>query len=930
MAQFDLEKAAAVLAKGNTGVIDALGLGFGVPNCILNMTKSALSILPSQVLANMSNILKEGRDSANQVTSDIVKNLFLDSGIVEFDTDTGKLKLISSSSKFGLDKNEQKLIKGLESINEALAFGSTLWANMESIQDQIDEIKYCFGLLEQSQKFCGGNSSNFKRDVDYQTSDLPTTQAEQESNYADLSTELTNAVEYAANANSILEDISEILQERVIDPSKEPEFYTDIELPDFFKTVAAGETSKVEDVFDLIFGPPKSKSGQFILTTDGYYYNYTSALDINVNQLHAASIPAKGKKWLFNFDPNLGGKGDKVSLNSISKFVDTIFDLNKIDDGTGMKTWYDEDHFLQVLIGQKDKQIYDISGQIAELTFTETTSAIPGENSAIVINLKKSLNAIISTHMNKINRRKKQIEIAVKAPDLYGKGSKFSVGQIPINDFSYLGDINLPLALEKQNKLIFRAGEVSGVVLPIKPKFVMTTGGSQSLSLNNLLVPPVGKGSIITSTSGVLSSGVTLLSLTDDIVTDKLLTVYNFLDSKTSRFPDSDKFTVLNCNNNDMYGNAQLIAHNASAVFPLGLSIPYLEGVGNYDPVSLRPSSVGSYIRLPDIAEFRNLGYNAEGFSLDFWLHVPDVSSAGWNSGLSTSSLHRLIFACENTGGSLSSSNPNKTPISLGFDSVRGMVVGLTRDQQITKNIEPSDSETDNNLSSIFMYIAPTQSVNTNDVVFINNTKEEDGCVTGIGYHYMGIDIMSIVNVMRFYQMNCEFVHTVFSIDPINNEVRLYCDGILMTTSSISQTFGTKSFAPPQLPSFHAPSSFNYATYDGVSGTPLAKGPSLNPHFTPWIIGGGYTDGLVNHGGFMGNGAGRTSGLRGYLGSFKIYNKALNNNDVLKNFNAQEAYFKNLAPGCGPVISTLNIDFSGIPTSGDLPLTVVFDSSGPY
>ena len=54
MAIFDAEKAAAALGKGNLGIIDSLGMGFGIPNCLLNLTKSALSILPSDILTNMS------------------------------------------------------------------------------------------------------------------------------------------------------------------------------------------------------------------------------------------------------------------------------------------------------------------------------------------------------------------------------------------------------------------------------------------------------------------------------------------------------------------------------------------------------------------------------------------------------------------------------------------------------------------------------------------------------------------------------------------------------------------------------------------------------------------------------------------------------------------------------------------------------------
>ena len=118
------------------------------------------------------------------------------------------------------------------------------------------------------------------------------------------------------------------------------------------------------------------------------------------------------------------------------------------------------------------------------------------------------------------------------------------------------------------------------------------------------------------------------------------------------------------------------------------------------------------------------------------------------------------------------------------------------------------------------------------------------------------------------------------------------------------------------------------------------QGPRNDPFFTPWIVGGGWTDGLpltasatnsslgakfknirVNlneigvdstsyvastgktdyivdlssvQGGFSGPSNGLYSGLGGHLGSLKIYSKPLSNSEALKNYNAHKTFFDNV------------------------------------
>ena len=62
---------------------------------------------------------------------------------------------------------------------------------------------------------------------------------------------------------------------------------------------------------------------------------------------------------------------------------------------------------------------------------------------------------------------------------------------------------------------------------------------------------------------------------------------------------------------------------------------------------------------------------------------------------------------------------------------------------------------------------------------------------------------------------------------------------------------------------------------------------------------------MYGKGNFMGGTyGGIISGLKGYLGSFKMYSKPLNSEEVLNNYKAQMNFFKN--------IDTLELDWEPI------------------
>ena len=154
----------------------------------------------------------------------------------------------------------------------------------------------------------------------------------------------------------------------------------------------------------------------------------------------------------------------------------------------------------------------------------------------------------------------------------------------------------------------------------------------------------------------------------------------------------------------------------------------------------------------------------------------------------------------------------------------------------------------------------------------------------------------------------------------------MYLNGQLLKTQTISQTFGRNG--PPNVPSLIDTSSFNYdVQYAGYfpPNAPLFPpnslgqtdfwfwdGPECQPQglgviTTPWIIGGGFTDGMhtnnlttftqgSNDGmNFMGGQwGGKKSGLHGFIGSLKLYNRGLSQGEVLKNYRAQRGFFETI------------------------------------
>jgi hypothetical protein len=892
MASFDVDTFLTAQGQTGAGPIQALGMAYGVPSCMLDLAGDVLSLLPTPVLVSMNLATQQGKAKANEITQKLFRILQFDLGIITFDTETGTFQFGLDDGWLGIQAGGLGEILGL--INGLSAFGAQIYQNITAAIDQVEAIIDCIGSF--------GDYMSAK-DPGYAANQLsPEERRTQiENKYAGGIAAANTAKDFIVKATALEDRINAILKARQDDPSLEPVFRDDAEFGlSGLNTDSAVDPGLDEDgIFRLTYGPPETVTGQYILTRDGLYYDSQSGgLDPVITSI--SGIVPVGDRWTYDYDPNLGGKGEEINIDSLNKFSDNIFDPKRIDDSLGLQQYYDEDHFLQVVKQQRDKQVFDLSGDLQSYIDQY------GEDSPTVLNQKQLIISEIANHNDKLNRRKKQIEVAVKAPQIYGGESQpiYGPGEVPINDFSYLADYNLQVDLEKQRALVFEQADVNGIVLPINPKFVRSSPKPSSLSYEHLNVPSIGRGSIIYAPSSTDNTQATVLSLTDNIVTEGLFSIYNFLDTNLE-LPSSINFTTTNCATEDTYNNAQLVGTSRRTIFASGLAIPYLDGVTrNKSTDTAAASALGSFVKLPNTKEYQNLTYSPSGFSMECWVHVPNITDAetGWLSG-GASSLTKVLLSSENVGIKEGFSNLDRIgevrdldllPNNKGAQLVRGLVCGFTRDRRITQDSTYSDpvgfsnNNFDNDpVSSLSFFIAPTISRDASSASFINNDECEDYAT----FYKMKVDL----SANAFGDVSSQFVLIGITCNPESNEVSMYADGNLIATSSVSDVFGVAENSTPSLPNFKQANSFEYSstTVDGPSV--LKQGPLLYPFYTPWIVGGGYTDGMYYRGNFMGGDRGGiTSGLRGHVGSLKFYSKPLDSTEAKKNFDAQRGFFKNI------------------------------------
>ena len=989
---FDINKAATIVTNSDNPVLDAVGNQFGVPQCLLDFSKGLMAAFPSSTLGAFKNSLNGGKAAANSLFNNTISKVNILSNVFQYDDETGRFSFVSQPSQAGVEEESGSLLDNLSFLGTALGFGAQAWALGSALNDQYQEAKACIDKFKSVLALQNGPSHLAHQYAGFKVFDPDTGEevadyyvpppADESANavYLDMNDNLSIAAGFVDKVDKQLQNINEIQLARANDPDNNPEpvfngcltledgtMLSDmvnsfevldcLQVDEFGNFILPGGHVEIISSEDDRIGPPVAKSGQYLFSKTGLYYdaygggleyegcitNIVSAVyfDDHGNPIPGTGVPEKALEFLLQYNPNIGGKGEAVSWSTFNLWADTVFNLDKINESPDIQPWYSADTFLQVLTDQRNREVYVLSSIIQDYALSGL-----GEDSALVMNQRQVLFSRISTNDSKINRRKKQIEVHFTLnPDAV-------LGEVPINNLEGLDHGLIAVQKSLQEEIMFRPNEVSGIVLPLCPSFVKSEVPQDTFLVGDLIVPTVGAGGIL-NVDKDLADGTsgTVLSLNDQITTENLVVIYNFLDADLVN-PDSEVYESLNqANMNATEMPAQLVASSTPSLFPSGIGLPFFRGMCNFfSGVSGDGNNKAQYYPDNDqylYSPYRPYGYSRvqsgwndvdsllyanTGATIETWLHVPDLNDAngpGWNASNELSALHRVVMGCENRGGSVSSSNEHWVMgPQFGSDAVRGLLMGFSRDRRLTQGESPSNEIVDNELDDgLVFYMAPTQSINTSGVTFLAASADVAFCpqdtVAGSGYYGIFVDTSTTVNSARIGDVSSTFCLVSVTIDYGADLVTVYLDGNLMKSQSVAQTFGRSG--PPNIPSMVDTSSYSYSNiyedtfqenanlfppndlgqkdfwfYDGPKFASINNGPPL----TPWILGGGYTDGMfpihpvvgTNEGmNFMGGKwGGKKSGLNGFMGSFKLYKKALAQHEIAKNYGSQRGFFKNI------------------------------------
>jgi hypothetical protein len=858
--------AGTFLKQTNEGasVTQAIGGSFGVPSCMLGLASDVLGLIPTPILLAMRQSIAAGRMLADAVIKRINSTIRDLLGISLFPDRDGFFGFFSDYSRYGLD-----VISGITgALGAFIGFAAAAAQAANDLANKFAAAKDCLESYKSFLDYENGAASQRREELAALDpagyDDLINAQFGVGLRQAQLATDFVN------ECDAQLAAIDQILLERSLDPTLDPEF----------------EAEEVtESVFRLEAGPPKSRSGKFVLSVDGLYYDsQVSGIEPALLELAQRDEDLKfeeggfynGDLWKLEFDPSLGGRGIPTTTKDLKYYFDNILDPNILDNSPAITKFYDQDELLLTLEGQKDRRVFDVSSELQELIDDEASQAV-------IDNMRQVMISETAQFQDRINKRKKQIELAVKVPAFLGKGPQYTYGNVPINDFSYMAGSNFLLDLEAQRSIVLDQADVTGVVLPLEVKYTEKIETNDSVFLDHILLANVAKGETVASP---IEPSAQSLQINTRISEDGLFALYNYLTVETESDPSGPKFGVHNSSKLGVGTNSQMVGV-ASSVFDKGLGIPFLSGVAFPASGSSEIESMGSYVKLPETREFQDFLYNTAGGTFETWIHMPDLDGVtnGYNlHDNSTLGLYRLILANENVGISDSRSpqaDINNMRLDSGTGLVRGAILGFTRDRRFTLGLDPSNNEVDNSVDDLVLVLAPTQSYDSSSAGFIANRQVN---CNKDSYYGMAVPVFETLNGKSLSSCGNSFAQLSVAIDPQKDQVRVYLDGVKLSTSSYQNTFGTTRIGETyKAPSIKQNNSFEYS-----------GGPSLDTYFTPWILGGGYTDGFSG-GNFMGGEyGGKVSGLRGYLGCTRFYSKPLSDAEVLNNYKATQNFFDNV------------------------------------
>ena len=580
------------------------------------------------------------------------------------------------------------------------------------------------------------------------------------------------------------------------------------------------------------------------------------------------------------------------------------------------------------------------------------------------------------------------------APNSYNviakEGMWEEVPRIPINDFSYLKSTEVPLAM--QRKITLFSEDLDTIIAPYQAQYVIAPDTPENFT-EKLSVDMIGFGDWVhrESTGSFSSTTPEYKSLTDDIVSEDLKICYNFLDPAAVTQPSGSLYGLNNAAEGSTRLDGKLVAHSQSFLFPSGVGTAFLGGTIFDEEAKFDTSwdnAKGSYVRLPNITkdyeetslpcngvkQLDNLFYQPSGVTFDFWTYVPTLVT-----DLDSFHRYRLVLSNENSGPVFNDyiTATNSRPTVDFGESIRtsnpdrtlGLMVGW-RDRGNPKG----DGATKNNSpSGLEFIIAPTVSQNQ---YYTQNPNISWGHSTCIAERWNGPSLAPSINQVKELGMyvtssivtdsgkgiadaSGAYVHFNIAFDYELNETRICLDGEHLMTSALNKVLGVrpqeiKTPTPVKIDLADQSQEItqNYPNRESFLGNNIydeyvTPERVAFPVFTPWIIGGGYSDNMptipgspYRPMGFLGSNTNNTyqetnvgaqvetetigtlgdfitgqhtpplsnskggsdgdrfriprSGLNGHMGSFKIYSKPLSIIEAKINFDAQQAFFKSV------------------------------------
>ena len=802
-----------------------------------------------------------------------------------------------------------------------------------------------------------------------------------------------------ANSRS-LDNFEKYVVDNIVQPYAENRAALDI-----IKARLLGEQAAEEDapVFDTVFGPPVSTEGKFILSEDGIYYDSRTG---SIPYVTARAIDSAS--WQLRYEANRGGRGQAYTEDSTLRFADTILSDAYENETPKVLEFYKYDDVLVSLTNDRDLQVRDVKGKVADLIASgyDASSAIVKNYEESYASVAHTYDRKIKKRKKQLQIAALFGPFGVTPPgdprgeglffqefekkqasliqSICGSQEKFQrvsfsggpqtssiefIPRIPINDFSYLKELGLIPELESQNQVMLHSSDLDDTTAPIVPVFLEQGPGAKYDAIPELSLPPYGTADFVntsgsTGASAVASatlSGIApyLRTLDDSIVTDSLVVCYNFLESKAPTTPDSDEYEVKNYVDRGYPLNAKMVGA-ASSIFVSGISIPYLTG-SIYRPgekYGVRYSHIdsGSYVRLPNnyrknvpypaSQPLDDLMYNPRGWSMDFWVYAPDLYT-----GMTTDHRYKLVAANENCGVPVTNTFSTSIFTAANIDEQQGIPRKFRTKGMLVGFRDKGDPGTDVSAGLEFV-VLPTVAQNDPEwgqsvtiAESVSGEGSSEACRTELGFKIpasatteSGYSIADASSAFTHYNIVC---------DVATDSISMYVNGEFLASGNTSVLFDNKPGIPLQIPSRITEGHYHDRT--GLFGEKLYDGDAPDtPIFTPWILGGGFTDGITESPftlpgatprttlpGFLGTNTNTSyfsslgvdisggpvgqhtitnppddrvaglggyfptgvdyrlarSGLDGHLGSFKMYSKPLSKLEVEKNYNAQSPFF---------------------------------------